>query len=156
MCLSCRNQWPQAKSNQAETLSLALWACKNSTHVLHPPPPFHFRACTQGSNFSLQDLVPYLVRHQSRQPLKGTERASSLANSLPSAERLLPGLDWPMGHRLGWCAGAFVAPASNYCKRANTLAAYGDVNKQAHATPCQSSGHTLYPSPLQSQVSKRL
>ena len=81
--------------------------------------------------FTLQDLVPYLVRHQSRQPLKGTERASSLANSLPSAERLLPGLDWPMGHRLGWWAGAFVAPASNYCKRANTLAAYGDVNKRA-------------------------
>lgn len=73
--------------------------------------------------------MPYLVRHQSRQPLKGTERASSLANSLPSAERLLPGLDWPMGHRLGWWAGAFIAPASNYCKRANTLAAYGDVNK---------------------------
>lgn len=76
-----------------------------------------------------EDLVPYLVRHQSRLPLKGTERASSLANSLPSAERLLPGLDWPMGHRPGWWAGAFIAPASNYCKRANTLAAYADVNK---------------------------
>ena len=33
--------------------------------------------------------------------------------------------------RPGWWTGAFIAPTTNYCRRANTLAAYADVNKSA-------------------------
>ena len=85
-------------------------------------------ACSRlESTDRLQDLLPYLVRHQ-RASLKLMERENSLASSL-GAENLAHGLSWPLGHRAGWWAGAFIAPASNYCRRANTLAAYADVNR---------------------------
>ena len=43
--------------------------------------------------------------------------------------RLMHAQEWLNPHQNRWWVGAFVAPASNYCARANTLAAYADVNR---------------------------
>lgn len=79
--------------------------------------------------FWLQDLVPYLVRHQSKAASKSTGGAHSANTASISSDSFLSGLEWPIGKRPGWWAGAFIAPSTNYCKRANTLANYADVNK---------------------------
>lgn len=73
--------------------------------------------------------MPYLVSHQARPQAKPTQRASSLTSSLPSAEALAHGTAWQPGRRQGWWTGAFLAHGSHYCARANTLAAYADVNR---------------------------
>lgn len=94
-----------------------------------------------------QDLLPYMVRQQhSRHPFSSTQGANHESPSPSSSQKLQPSDSLTSGsqlvdvisgaskgtgvsgHRDMWC-NAYIASKEAYCGRANTLQAYGEVNR---------------------------
>lgn len=102
--------------------------------------PFHTIETAFPIETFLQDLVPYIVGHQHRHHSNDATESSdvSMRGDNSGAQAL------PLNERSEWWAGAVIAPDSYYCKRTNTLTAYGDVNRYiSHLDPCQLSVRCL-------------
>jgi translation initiation factor eIF-2B subunit gamma len=83
-----------------------------------------------------EDLLPHLVRAHAGAPpaaprADAATRSGSDASLLGEALAARPGSPPDAAAPQPWGCAAFVAPAGAYCRRANTLAGYADVNRDA-------------------------